>query len=264
MVFPLPMFPLSLLPIISSGHYLASLPLLPVPALGSSLVELCALLGITLGLQSPPSSLRFGHRRVQAGDNLCRLGAPFQVLYAQRSGFTKTVTQTADGGEQVVGFSLKGALLGIDGIAHGRHMSSVIALSDAEFIVIPLEVIRAAAIRYPGLTRGMYAAMARELARTQPVTSRLGLTTRGRIGRLLLDLAERFAAMGYSSSNFNLPMPRADIASYLGMAQATVSRGLIELEAKGLIRLDHRAVQILDHTGLRELKRSRRSPQSFD
>lgn len=225
------------------------------PQRNSTLAELCALLGIEADLQSQPAGLRFAHKRVRAGQALYHMGDPFRQLYVLGSGFMKAIAMDLSGSEQVVGFSMRGSLLGVDGIAYGRHMNSAIALTDIDLILVPLHAIKPLTATCPGLSRGVYSAMSRELAHALPATSRLGLTTRGRLGRLLLDLADRFAAMGYSSATFNLPMARADIASYLGMAQETVSRALMELESNGLIRLDQRTIHILDREGLRALKR---------
>ncbi|WP_444844095.1 Crp/Fnr family transcriptional regulator [Duganella caerulea] len=221
----------------------------------STLAELCKLLGICADLQGQPPNLRFHHLRLRTGDCLYQTGEPFRHLYALNSGFLKAVLDLPDGNEQVVGFSLRGALLGIDGICSRSHASSAIALGDADLIQIPAQVLRQLARTCPGFSRGLYSAISRELTRTRPAISRTGLTTRGRVGRLLLDLADRFADMGYSAAEFNLPMTRAEMASYLGMAQETVSRALLELEAKGLIQLDQRTIRIVDRERLRALKR---------
>lgn len=232
----------------------------PMATRQSTLAELCKLLGINADLQSQAADLRFQHLRLRVGDRLYQAGDPFRQLYALNSGFVKTVLSVPGGAEQVVGFSLRGALLGIDGISAHRHASGAVALSDADLIQIPTQVLQLLARSCPGMSRGLYSAISRELTRARPAINRTGLTTRGRLGRLLLDLANRFADMGYSAATFNLPMTRADIASYLGMAQETVSRGLVELEANGLIQLDQRTIRILDREGLRALKRMPRLP----
>lgn len=234
-----------------------SLTSLPEPLKPAGLAEVCALLEIdpcrsALGQAAP---VQFNRRRLRAGATLYRSGSACRNLYVLSSGFMKSTARDPDGVERVVGFSMRGSLLGMDGAAYHRHTSNAIALVDADLIVLPLAAIHKLGRTCPEFTLGLYGAMSAELARLRPATRRLGLTTRGRIGRLLLDVADRFAAMGYSPNRFNLPMGRADIASYLGMAQETVSRSLMELEQLGLIRHDQRAIHILDREGLRRLKR---------
>ncbi|MYM73974.1 helix-turn-helix domain-containing protein [Duganella sp. FT134W] len=226
----------------------------PAALSASTFSDLCDVLGIAHG-RHIEWSMQLSRQRVGAGCSLYQTGEPFRQFYVVRSGFMKSITTDPSGNERVVGFSLRGGLLGLDGLAYGRHMASAVALADAELIVLPLATLHAAGRNYPDFASSVYSAMSIELARTLAATGRLGLTTRSRIARLLLDMADRFAALGYSPSRFNLPMSRSDIASYLGMAKATVSRSLLELETLGLIRQDQRSIQILDRQGLRRLKR---------
>lgn len=220
----------------------------------SSLAETCALLDITADLQSH-QHLRLRHVRVHRDQSLYQIGQPFKQLYAVKAGVLKAVVLDSNGREQVVGFPMKGSLVGVDGIAYGHHMVELVALCDSELIIMPMPTIRMLGRCCPGLSRGIYYAMSGELARELSVNMRRGLSTKARLGRFLLDLADRFAALGYARSVFNLPMPRSDIGNYLGMAQETVSRALLSLEEDGLISLNHRTICIHDAAALLTLKR---------
>jgi tRNA U34 5-methylaminomethyl-2-thiouridine-forming methyltransferase MnmC len=68
-------------------------------------------------------------------------------------------------------------------------------------------------------------------------------------------LAERFAAMGYSSKLFNLRMTRHEIGSYLGLTLETVSRTLSAFNEIGLISVDQRTIGIKDADALKSLRR---------
>ncbi|NGZ84755.1 Crp/Fnr family transcriptional regulator [Duganella aceris] len=225
-----------------------------VAAQSSTLAELCTLLDITAELQNH-QHLRLRHVRVHRDQTLYRAGQPFKQLYAVKAGVLKAVVLDVNGREQVVGFPMKGSLVGVDGIAYGQHMVEMVALCDSELIVMPMSTIRMLGRCCPGFSRGIYYAMSGELARELSVNMRRGLSTKARLGRFLLDLADRFAAMGYARSVFNLPMPRSDIGNYLGMAQETVSRALLSLEEDGLISLSQRTVCIHDAEALLTLKR---------
>lgn len=228
------------------------------PLWTSTLAEVCGVLNIVANLQSQSPGPIFKHKRILMGETLYQIGESFQQMYVIKSGATKTVATTSAGSEQIIGFSLAGSLLGIDGIADRHHLNSVIALSDADIILLPMSVIKSLGLTCAGLSHGLYNAMALEIVKAQPATGRLGLTTRSRLGRLLVDLADQFGAMGYSNTQFNLPMARSDIASYLGMAEETVSRSFKELELTGLIKLDRRSIHILDRKGLCSIKRMHR------
>jgi len=66
----------------------------------------------------------------------------------------------------------------------------------------------------------------------------------------LLDLSQRFAARGYSSSEFNLRMTRQEIGSYLGLKLETVSRIFSQFQEEGLIGIQQKFVRILDSSRL--------------
>jgi len=75
------------------------------------------------------------------------------------------------------------------------------------------------------------------------------------VARFLVSLADRFAAMGYSSKLFNLRMTRHEIGSYLGLTLETVSRTLSGFSRCGLIRVDQKFIEIVDCDGLNLLRR---------
>jgi CRP/FNR family transcriptional regulator len=75
------------------------------------------------------------------------------------------------------------------------------------------------------------------------------------VARFLISLADRFAAMGYSSKLFNLRMTRHEIGSYLGLTLETVSRTLSAFNEIGLITVDQRTIGIKDPEALKTLRR---------
>lgn len=71
-----------------------------------------------------------------------------------------------------------------------------------------------------------------------------------RIAVFLLDMLIRQQSLGH----VELPMPRADIADYLGLTIETVSRILSRLKSEDVISvLGQRAVGVLNHRYLRRL-----------
>ena len=71
----------------------------------------------------------------------------------------------------------------------------------------------------------MHRMLAREIARERYVMLMLGtMRADQRLAAFLLDLAQRYHARGYSSTEFVLRMTRDEIGSYLGLKLETVSR----------------------------------------
>jgi CRP/FNR family transcriptional regulator len=74
-----------------------------------------------------------------------------------------------------------------------------------------------------------------------------------RLAAFLLDLAERYRARGYSSSEFVLRMTREEIGGHLGLKLETVSRLFSRFHQEGLIRVQGRDVKLLDRVSLTQL-----------
>jgi CRP/FNR family transcriptional regulator len=93
--------------------------------------------------------------------------------------------------------------------------------------------------------------MSREILREQGVMLLLGsMNADERLAMFLLDLSRRFAASGYSPSEFHLRMTREEIGSYLGLKMETVSRTLSKFQDAGLIVVQQKFIRILDGASL--------------
>jgi CRP/FNR family transcriptional regulator len=192
--------------------------------------------------------------RVRKGDILVHCGDAFRGLYAIRSGSCKSVVTTAGGQEQLAGYHISGDVIGAAAIFGSRHDATVTALEDSEFCVIPLERMEAKARSDVGLQHRFHALMSREIGRERKVMLMLGaMRAEQRLAAFLLDLAERYAARGYSSSEFMLRMTREEIGCHLGLKLETVSRLFSRFHREGLIRVQGRDVRLIDRTALRQL-----------
>jgi CRP/FNR family transcriptional regulator len=224
--------------------------------LWSNLKEVCDLLHISAAVSVGTEELLFQHVQFKTGQRVHTIGQPFDTLYIVNSGFLKTVLIDEFGNEQVLSFPMKGDMLGVDGI-HTRHYASeAVALSDCDLILLPFKKLTALGRVHLELENVMYGVMSRELVREQAMIGMLGaLSAEARVARFLVSLADRFAAMGYSSKLFNLRMTRHEIGSYLGLTLETVSRTLSAFNEIGLITVDQRTIGIKDADALKTLRR---------
>ncbi len=171
-----------------------------------------------------------------------------------RSGFFKTRVATSDGRDQIAGFHMAGELLGVDGIGTGTHACDAVALEDGEYCVIPYERLEELSRRFEPLQQHFHRVMSREIVRDQGVMLLLGsMRAEERVAGLLVNLSQRFAARGYSPTEFVLRMTRAEIGSYLGIKLETVSRILTRFQQRGLLEVHQRQVRIADPAGLGKL-----------
>ena len=232
-------------------------PLPPVAPLKTScsvchLRELCLPCGMAAPDVERLDSLMFTRRKVKAGQTLYREGDKFQYIYAVRSGTLKSSLMLADGREQVSGFHIAGELVGLDGVAQGRHASATMALEDTEICAIPYTHLTDLAGGTASMQHTVSRMMSREILREHSLMMLLGsMSADERLAAFLLNLSQRFAARGYSEREFHLRMSRAEIGSYLGLKLETVSRTFSAFQQQRLLEVDKRHVRITDIEGLK-------------
>ncbi len=210
----------------------------------------CGLNGIDL---ERLDGLKFARRRIKEGQALYHEGDRFQFIYAVRSGTFKSTLNLRDGREQVTGFQMAGELLGLDGLAAGKHASSALALEDAEICAIPYAHLSELAATSADLQHVLSRLMSREIVREHSLMMLLGsMNAEERLAAFLLNISQRMKARGYSASEFHLRMSRAEIGSYLGMKLETVSRTFSAFAQQRLLEVDKKHVRITDLAGLQQ------------
>jgi CRP/FNR family transcriptional regulator len=217
-----------------------------------NLRELCLpCCGLTRSEMNVADRLVFNRSRVRRGESLYRTGDRFTSLYAVRNGFFKSTALLENGRDQVTGFSMTGEVLGMDGIGPERHTCNTIALEDSDVCAIPFARLQELAHEIPSLQRQFHKMMSREIVREHGMMLLLGsMNAEERLAMFLLNLSQRFAARGYSPSEFNLRMTREEIGSYLGLKLETVSRTFSKLQEEGLIVVQQKFIRVLDSAGL--------------
>jgi CRP/FNR family transcriptional regulator len=220
---------------------------LTTPCSTCHLRELCLPCGMSAPAVERLDGLHFGRRRIRAGQSLYRAGEAFQSIFAVRSGTFKSSLGASDGREQVTGFSMAGELMGLDGLAQGRHASTATALEDAEICAIPYEHLMELSAVDGELQRAVGKLMSREIVREHSLMLLLGsMNAEERLAAFLLNVSQRMKARGWSPLEFHLRMSRAEIGSYLGMKLETVSRTFSAFVQRGLLEVDKRHIRILD------------------
>lgn len=220
--------------------------------------ELCLPGGLSCGDVQRLDDMQFTQRRLKAGQSLYSQGDRFDTIYAVRSGTFKTTLMTRDGREQVSNFHMAGEVMGMDGLAQGRHASAATALEDAEICAIPYPRLIEVAAGNANMQQALTRLMSREIVREHSLMLLLGsMNAEERLAAFLLNISQRQKARGYSPTEFNLRMSRAEIGSYLGMKLETVSRTFSAFQQKGLLEVDKKRVRILDMEGLSRAFESR-------
>lgn len=186
-------------------------------------------------------------RKVAKGEPLFRVNDPMQSIYVVRLGHVKTHKLLSDGDARTIGFYMAGDLIGWDAIARKRHTCDATALEDTEVCVIPFSKFESMLGAAPMLMRRFHSLMSEEIMHEQEMILMLGgMRIEQRMAIFLVELAERYAARGYSATSFHLRMCRADIGAYLGVTLETISRLLTRFGKLGLVKVDSRKVELVD------------------
>jgi CRP/FNR family transcriptional regulator len=182
-------------------------------------------------------------------------GDAFVALYAICSGSIKTVTRGTRAVPQAIGFFIPGELVGIAGLVARRHTAEAVALEPTEVTEIPFSSVAEATDSHPPLRRIVFQVFAEQLAHDEalllPLVGRKSATER--LAAYLVALGQRYAARGFSNTDFPLSMSRNDLSNHLGLAKETVCRLLARLSEEGLISLESRRVRIHDLARLSQL-----------
>jgi len=220
---------------------------LKVSCKSCSLIDLCLPHGMDDEELARLDTIVIHHQPFQPGQHLFRPGDKSRALFAVRSGALKSYCITADGEEQVLGFTLPGELTGMDGLGGISYASSSVVLETSSICELPFHKLEGLCNELPGLHRQLMGVMAKEITADQHMLMLLGKrTAEERLASFLLSLSSRYHQRGLSATEFNLPMSRQDIGNYLGLAIETVSRLFAQFQEKEVVRVNRRKVVITD------------------
>lgn len=216
-----------------------------VSCLDCRLAELCLPYGLKQEEIFELEAIVKRKRPIKTDEHLYRQEDQCQSLFAVKSGSFRSFIQNADGGEQTIGFYLPGELMGLDSLQNGRFHCSVVALETASVCELPLPRLNELCNKIPSLQAQLMRIIGTQIVSDHDKIVLLGnRSAREKMATFLLMLSQRYRALGFSSTEFNLTMRRHDIANFLGLTIETVSRQLTELNKNGVITVKQRSIQI--------------------
>lgn len=192
-----------------------------------------------------------GTKVVREGEQLIKRGQPFKSLFAVNAGSLKASSIDCSGNEICSAFHFPPDIFGFLGMARSVHPVSVTALETSEVCVISYARLKALMYESSQLSTAFYHLLSRLIVRQEDL---IVLMSRGealeRVAAFLLYISDTKSYGSDEVDTFALTMNREDVASFLGLATATVSRCLGELERQGLITVHNRNISILDRVAL--------------
>ena len=160
-----------------------------------------------------------------------RENSPATYLYKVISGTVRTFKALSNGRRQIRAFYLPGDIFGVE--TGPEHAFCAEAITDAKVLVIERKAVVTLAARDNDVAHQLWSLTSRELKHARNHVLLLIQSAQERVAGFLLEMADRVPA----GDEIELPMPRQDIADYLGLTIETVSRMMTQLEKRAAIAL---------------------------
>ncbi|MDD2875954.1 MAG: cyclic nucleotide-binding domain-containing protein [Acidiphilium sp.] len=173
--------------------------------------------------------------RIPKGHIFLAEGDPAQNFFNLNRGNAKLFKNLPDGRRQIVGFVAAGDFIGL--AANNRYSFTAEALTDVRLCRFDRAELRALFMEFPILERRLLEAASRELVVAQAQMLLLG--RKSAMERLATFLLNGTTSQGSRRNHtvVTLPMPRSDVADYLGLTIETVSRTLTTLKQRHVIEI---------------------------
>lgn len=158
-------------------------------------------------------------------------GEPAEYFYKIKSGCVRTCKTLDDGRRQIGSFYFPGDVFGLE--SSEEHSISAEAVTRCKLLVTKRKLAMSRAAESNAILRQLLVLTNLELQNTQRHIVLLLKTAQERVVSFLLEMEKNKHAEG----GIDLPMPRQDIADYLGLTIETVSRQLKRLEHASTISM---------------------------
>ncbi len=204
--------------------------------------SICADLGLREFEQIEKTMAR---RAISQGRALMVEGEANDNLYILVQGSFRLLKHLEDGRRQITGFLFPGDFIGVRPTAASAYSAE--ALEDSRVCVFPHNFLNALAADCPGVKDRLIARGQTEYHKAQDHIVLLGKKTAEERVESFLYLVAKSAGADDAGGTLEtpLPMPRQDIADYLGLRLETLSRTLTGLKKKGAITELHRHSVVL-------------------
>ena len=192
--------------------------------------------------------------RFRTGELIYSAGDPARFVYAISAGAVRAYRVLPDGKRAVVAFLFPGDFFGL--AENGTYLNSAQAVTPLTAHRLPVSGLTNLLRREPDLKWQILLKMCHEVREAQ--RHMIVLYHRGALAKLalFLQMLDRWREGGEDDGRgeIYLPMTRSDIADYIGLSLAAVSRSFRTLAARHLIVFrDRRHLAIVDRPGLASL-----------
>jgi len=190
--------------------------------------------------------------RFKKGEEICSEGEPLKAVFNIISGVAKAYRTHETGSKHIVAFSYPEDLLGLS--AEGKYTNSAKALTPVTAYALPAEALQRRLSKVADLDFHVIAKLCQELRQARHHALLLAQRHASSKLAMFFQLLENIQSLAGVTMEIYLPTDRSDIADYVGMSLAAVSRGFRAPAERGVIRCrDRRHVGIIDRRAFEKL-----------
>ena len=200
-------------------------------------------------------SLPFQYRSLDAGQYLVWDGDRPTNSAVILSGYSYRHKIAGNGARQILSIHMKGDLVDLQNALLGTADHNVQMLTAGEVALLPVEIVRDTAFRYPTIGMALWYETLVEGSIFREWVLNVGRrSARARIAHLLCEFALRLevAELGLQTA-YELPITQEQLADAVALTSVHVNRTLMKLEDDGLIGRNRRMISIFDWTKLAEV-----------
>ncbi|MBO0817134.1 MAG: Crp/Fnr family transcriptional regulator [Actinobacteria bacterium] len=189
------------------------------------------------------------------GATLCVQGEPATHLFILLAGWVKVLSASREGGEVMLALRGHGDVIGeMAGQLDGYRTATVRAAVRTEALAVISERFASFLGDRPGADRAFHRAIARRSHESDAsLRERAGTSGAQRLARRLLDLGGRCGEVTEQGTAIAVPLSQAELASWIGVTRATVTRALQQWRGRGLVRTVGGRITVADPAGLRRV-----------
>jgi CRP-like cAMP-binding protein len=187
-------------------------------------------------------------RRFRSGATLFHEGDHSDWIGLVVKGRVKVSCYGADGRERLVAVVGPGELLGeLSAIDGEPRSATTTALEPLDVSVLTAEEFVGLLEQHPVATLGILRSVIGRLRDSDKRRMEFGaLDTVGRVGRLIIELAERYGEEADGVIRIRLPLSQEELAGWAGASREAVVKALRQLRARGWIETARREITVLD------------------
>jgi CRP-like cAMP-binding protein len=191
--------------------------------------------------------------RFKKGEIIYQEGDPANAVYNLNTGVVTAFKKAPNGSEHIVAFLLADDLFGLS--AEGQYTNSTRALTAVTAYRLPVTALRSRLSKDAELEFHVMCKLCQELRQAQRHAFLLSQRSAViKLGMFLQLFEQAQIAKDESAAEIHLPMDRSDIADYIGITLAAVSRAFRTLSTRGIIRVrDRHHVRIVDRAGFESI-----------